>query len=328
MKITFFYRHPFPAQFSIEEVFTIVSQAMPAGIKCTKVVSRFNSVNIFQFVYNIIEASLRQGDINHITGDIHYATYLLKRNKTLLTILDCRNIEKLSGLKQWLFRALWFDIPIYRSRRVSVISDFTAKQLIHHCAYAREKICIVYCPVNPAYTPNPKSFNLSKPIILQVGTGNNKNLERVAEALTSIPCRLDIVGKLSDSQIEILNKFNIDYTNAHSLSHIQVLQKYQTCDLVVFASTYEGFGMPIIEANAVGRPVITSNICSMPEVAGNAACIVDPFDISSIRTGILKIINEPEYREDLIKKGYKNVERFKAEKIAGDYVKIYQEMLD
>jgi len=50
--------------------------------------------------------------------------------------------------------------------------------------------------------------------------------------------------------------------------------------------------MPIIEANATGRPVITSNIGSMQEVAGEAACMVDPFDVQSIRTGILRVIED------------------------------------
>ena len=57
-------------------------------------------------------------------------------------------------------------------------------------------------------------------------------------------------------------------------------------DILSFVSTYEGFGMPIVEANAIGRVVVTSNVLSMPEVAGNAAHLVDPFDVNSIREGI------------------------------------------
>ena len=95
-------------------------------------------------------------------------------------------------------------------------------------------------------------------------------------------------------------------------------------DLLVFVSTYEGFGLPILEAQATGRPVITSNVLSMPEVAGDSACLVDPFDVSSIRKGILKVINDPAYREKLIKRGFENVKRFQPDKIAEQYADIYR----
>lgn len=67
-----------------------------------------------------------------------------------------------------------------------------------------------------------------------------------------------------------------------NLSNEEIKKKYEDCDILTLVSTYEGFGMPIIEANRVGRPVITSNILSMPEVAGEAACLVNPFDIENI----------------------------------------------
>ena len=89
---------------------------------------------------------------------------------------------------------------------------------------------------------------------------------------------------LTERQRQARWKHNsISYTEQWGLSDQEILQHYRDCDMVVFASTYEGFGMPIIEGNATGRPVVTSNICSMPEVAGAAACLVDPFDCSSIR---------------------------------------------
>ena len=77
-----------------------------------------------------------------------------------------------------------------------------------------------------------------------------------------------------------------------NLSNEEIKKKYEDCDILTLVSTYEGFGMPIIEANRVGRPVITSNILSMPEVAGEAACLVNPFDIENIN--FLRIINDAE----------------------------------
>ncbi len=83
-----------------------------------------------------------------------------------------------------------------------------------------------------------------------------------------------------------------------------MLEAYHRADIVSLVSTYEGFGMPIIEGQAIGRAVIAGNVASMPEIAGDGACLVDPYDVPAIRTGILRIINDPEYRESLIARGF------------------------
>jgi glycosyltransferase involved in cell wall biosynthesis len=85
--------------------------------------------------------------------------------------------------------------------------------------------------------------------------------------------------------------------------------------------------MPIIEANAVGRVVITSNISSMPEVADNASHYVDPFSIDDINKGFLKIINDENYRERLVEKGYENCTRFSAENIGRQYAALYYNII-
>ena len=87
---------------------------------------------------------------------------------------------------------------------------------------------------------------------------------------------------------------------------------------------YEGFGMPILEAQAVGRAVISSNLFSMPEVAGDSAVLVDPFNIGEIRSAILKIISDDTFREDRIRKGFENIKRFDPELIANQYFGLYE----
>jgi Glycosyltransferase len=86
--------------------------------------------------------------------------------------------------------------------------------------------------------------------------------------------------------------------------------------------------MPIIEAQTVGRPVVTSNCSSMPEVAGvGGACLVDPFDVASIRAGVLRVIKDPDYREALVKRGFENVCRFRPQAIARAYCALYRAFL-
>jgi glycosyltransferase involved in cell wall biosynthesis len=81
-----------------------------------------------------------------------------------------------------------------------------------------------------------------------------------------------------------------------------------------------------VEAQAVGRPVVTSTLHSMPEVAGDGASLVDPFDVQAIRAALLRIIEDGEYRDELVRKGLRNVERFRTKYIAEQYAALYREV--
>jgi len=110
------------------------------------------------------------------------------------------------------------------------------------------------------------------------------------------------------------------------LTDEELVQAYQRCDMVVFASLYEGFGLPILEAQAMGRPVITSNFGAMKEAAGEGALLVDPYSVEAIREAILRVKNEPGLREELVRKGRENVERFRPEAVARQYAEIYRSL--
>ena len=105
-----------------------------------------------------------------------------------------------------------------------------------------------------------------------------------------------------------------------------MIQAYCDSDVVVFASTYEGFGLPILEANATGRPVITSRFLSMPEVAGPAACLVDPYEVTSIRNALLQLFSNAEYRRHLVAAGFENAKRFSPSIIASHYAQAYEQI--
>ena len=86
--------------------------------------------------------------------------------------------------------------------------------------------------------------------------------------------------------------------------------------------------MPIIEGNSVERVVITSNISSMPEVAADAALLVDPFDVQSIRDGMLTLIRDASVRHRLIEAGRENKLRFQSAAIANQYYELYRKIAD
>jgi glycosyltransferase involved in cell wall biosynthesis len=324
MRVTFYQRCPQGANFSIERVFADIRRSLPDGVDATVAVSHFASRGFFRRIYNIIEAAFRQGDANHITGDVHFLAFFLRKKKTLLTILDLVSVHRLKGWRRAMFLFFWYWLPIKRAAVVSVISESTKNELFQYIKIDPHKVRIVHLPVSADFQPVSSQFNSTKPVILQLGTRSNKNVERVAQAIQGISCHLRVIGNLNDDQLTVLRHCGTDYSSVSNISNEQVVDEYSLCDMLIFASTYEGFGLPILEAQATGRPVVTSNIMSMPEVAGDAACLVDPFDISSIREGIQQIINNPAYREELVQRGFENVERFRPEKIAQKYANIYR----
>lgn len=327
MRVTLFQRRPQGSNFSIERVFADLRTALPDGVEAKVAISRFPSKGFFTRVYNTIEAAFRQADVNHITGDVHFLALLLQRRKTILTIHDLVTVHRLAGLKRWLFLFFWYWLPIRRSSLVTVISNSTKEELLAHIKIDPRKVRVIHDCVSAAFRPFPKKFNDAKPQVLQVGVGVNKNIERIARALRGVPCHWRVLGRLSAHQAAFIRECGIEYSSIADLASEEVVEEYHKCDMLVFASTYEGFGLPIVEAQATGRPVVTSNVYSMPEVAGDAACLVDPFDPEDIRRGIVRVVEDRPYREGLIARGLQNVERFRAGAIARQYVETYRKLL-
>jgi glycosyltransferase involved in cell wall biosynthesis len=97
--------------------------------------------------------------------------------------------------------------------------------------------------------------------------------------------------------------------------------------VTLFPSLCEGFGLPIIEAQACGCPVITSNTTSMPEVAGNAALLIDPRNAESLAKAMEKIILSKDLRKDLVKKGYENIKRYSWDLAARQMEEVFEKMV-
>lgn len=327
-QVSIFFRKPQSGNISIERLFNYIIEEFPTDFSYKEFISTYVSRGVYKRIFNIFEAYFRRGDVNHITGDVHFLCYFLPKNKTILTIHDCASLERLKGIKKNTFYFFWFWLPAKRVSIITVISEATKKELLQYIKCDEKKIRVIHDCISKEFKPNPKTFEADNPTLLQVGTGNNKNIINVAKALKDVPCYLRIIGKLTLEQINCLNENAINYSNVYKISDNDLINEFIKCDVLIFASTYEGFGMPILEANATGRPVITSNILSMPEVAGNAACLVNPFDVKDIKKGILKVIKDDNYRESLIYNGYINAKRFNPKNIADQYINLYKEILD
>ncbi len=205
---------------------------------------------------------------------------------------------------------------------VTTVSVATKNDILRFFPKYRKKIHVIPTVIDPRFTPVEKAFNTERPTILLLGSAPNKNLKRVLKATKGLNVHLSIVAQLDAEEKALLA--GQSYEVASSISFESLLEKYQQTDIVMLCSTLEGFGMPIIEAQATGRVVLTSNCSSMPDVAGKGALLVDPFSISSMREGLEKLISDSKLRDTLINEGFENTKRFLPEVVAQQYFTLYQ----
>jgi glycosyltransferase involved in cell wall biosynthesis len=212
--------------------------------------------------------------------------------------------------------------------RVIVDSCATRDDLILAYGVNRDKIHVVYPalragafrPVGePAELDRVKErYRLGNDYLIAVGTLHpRKNYVRLLEAFQALPAlyQLVIVGKRGWLFQEILATIErldlgarvrlVDYVLAADLPAL-----YSGARLCVFPSLYEGFGFPVLEAQACGVPVVCSNVSSLPEVAGAGAQLFDPLDTMAMVAALSSVLNDSARRRELVQQGLLNLERF------------------
>jgi glycosyltransferase involved in cell wall biosynthesis len=169
-----------------------------------------------------------------------------------------------------------------------------------------------------------KKYQIQGDYLVSIGVTELKNTKRIIEAfhLSSAgkELKLILVGRPSGVKVQPERNIRIlGYIPQNDLAALLTGSRG-----LVYASLYEGYGIPILDAFACGVPVVTSNISSMPEVAGIAAVLVDPYDSASISEGIAKVLNGPKA---LIEKGFMRVSEFSWEKTAKQTLEVYRSAL-
>lgn len=322
MKLTYFYRNH-RVGYSIKKVSDLFVSQMKD--KCVyEMPSQYASIKgiLLNMFFTFLHRDKK--GINHVTGDIHYCILPLMGCKNVLTVHDTVAYDQAKGWKKTIIKYLWFVWPLKFATKVVCISDATRLSLRRFTK--RSDILVIPNAVDPTYAYSPRTFDESHPNILLIGTSWNKNIERTVRALKNIDCRFSIIGPLTESQRQTLKECNTKYDNKQDLTDNEIRHEYESSDIICFCSVFEGFGMPIIEGNAIGRPVITSNISPMTEVAADAALLANPYDEADIRSKIVSLIDSKELRSSYVERGLANSLRFQQCEIVDRYKTVYKEI--
>ena len=316
-------------QFSIERVFDAVSSALPPEVTVRRMRVPRRGVRPSTIMRNARAARAVRADVIHVTGDVQYLVPFLRRSAVrVLTVHDLRSLHRTSGLRRMAIRWLWFTLPLRTADVVTTVSGETQRQLVAEFGSLADKAVVIENPLpHPFAGAQPRNPEPEKAgadlVVLAVGTGANKNLPRIAEAVRRLGATLRVVGALDPPARAALDQSGVRYAAVHSLSDAELLETYRAADALAFCSLNEGFGLPIIEAQAVGLPVVTSDRLPMTSVAGGAAVLVDPENVDEIALGLSRALSDQALRTQLRDAGLDNARRYVPGAVAQRYVEAY-----
>jgi glycosyltransferase involved in cell wall biosynthesis len=232
-----------------------------------------------------------------------------------------------------------------RDAEIIAVSQATKKDVVELLGFPPSRVHVIYEAL-PLETVNVSEnmteeeaeeikgkLQLNRPYILFVGTREpRKNLLRLIEAWSPLAKQVDLIiagekGWDDTEKSTLLKSPHLRFLGKVSDKALAVL--YGEAELFVYPSLYEGFGLPILEAFYHGTPVVTSETSSMPEVAGNAAELVNPQSVESIRKGIKKILDESrEEQQRRMQKMIIRLQLFNWAKVADETVKVYHRAIE
>lgn len=214
------------------------------------------------------------------------------------------------------------------SKKIIVPSNSTKKDLIE-LGFENERIKVIYEAPNLSKATKErvdaakKKFGLFDNYIITIGTNPRKNIKRMVEAyhLSKSGRNLKFVVVGEKSNVDLVNERGVRFLGRVDDSDLSALLTGSKA--LVFASLYEGLGIPILDAMNCGVPVVTSNVSAMPEAGGNAAVQVDPYNVNSIADGIEEVLSKPR---TLVSKGDKQVKNFSWQNTASETLNVYKEV--
>jgi glycosyltransferase involved in cell wall biosynthesis len=238
----------------------------------------------------------------------------------------------------WYARQCWLA---RRAARLICVSEETRSDALFYLGVQQHQCTVIYEGVDPqVFSPRPSGAPaVDPPYLLFVGGDfPNKNRPVALAAFarliqqTSLPHRLVMVGRDTTKDSELVRRYPaLDVTRVERVAQVtqpDLARLYRDADLLLFPSTCEGFGLPVLEAMASGTPVITSTVSSLPEVAGSAAVMVDPHDEQAIYAALVAVLTDRTKHQELRTAGLGRAAQFTWEAMARRTLEVYREVAD
>lgn len=295
-----------------------------------------------------VRRELKRHHVDLYHGLSHEIPYQLSRIsvKSVVTIHDLifKHLPHHYARADRLIYDLKFRYACERADHVVAISESTKRDIIYYYNIPAEKISVIYQSCHERYMQElanktllavRKKYQLPEDYMLYVGSiTERKNLMGIVQAMAELPKdqRLPLVaigrgGSYKQKVVQYLKKQQLAKCVQFVAADFDDLPAiYQGSSLFLYPSLYEGFGIPILEALFSRVPVITSQTSSLPEAAGPGAALVDPANSSDIAQTILRILDNADYRQQLIDQGYQHAQQFRGEPLAQQMMELYQSL--
>ena len=303
------------------DIYHGLSHEIPFGIQNTSVKS---VVTMHDFIfernpeqYNPIDVKIYRKKFKHACVNANHIIAISHQTKNDLIDFYKVSSEKISVCYQSCNPAFGVEVSEQEKKRVQQLYQLPDNFFLYVGSIIERKNLLTICKAIHAIKSNiNQSFsNVTIPLVVIGDGGTYKQL--VKDYVKENDLLNDIIF-LSD---HVAAK-EFAYTSAADFPAI-----YQQAIAMIYPSTFEGFGIPVLEALWSNIPVITSNVSCMPETGGNAACYVSPFDVHAMANAMHEIANNENLRNEMIAKGKIHAQQFTQQKCAEAVMNVYQKLL-
>lgn len=262
----------------------------------------------------------------------HYRICSNPKAINITTVHDFTYERYRKGLPKWIHS--WQKFRAIRKAEIVVcISESTKQDILHYLPDVPEsKIRVIHNGVSSDYHPvDCNSYESLGEYVVFVGSRQPyKKFDFLVESLRDTHYNLAIVGgALNEAELSFLNnKLGIDrYKYMGYLTNQQLNELYNRAICLAYPSVYEGFGIPVLEAQRAGCPVIAFNASSIPEIIGKTPLLLDNLSTEEFQSK-LKILKDIDVRKSIIQDGFINSRRFSWDRMGQAYISLYEELMD